>query len=89
MKERNYSFDIMRVLACIMIICMHAPMPSENAIGLFNVSLCYFTEPGLCLFFVISGALLLPVKIGTKDFLKKRLSKVLLPTLTFTGIYFY
>lgn len=87
MKERNYSFDIMRVIACIMIICMHAPMPSENAIGIFNVSVSYFTEPGLCLFFVISGALLLPVKVGTKDFLKRRLSKVLLPTLVFTSVY--
>lgn len=87
MKERNYSFDIMRVIACVMIICMHAPMPTENAIGLFNVTISYFTEPGLCLFFVISGALLLPVQIGTKAFIKKRLSKVVVPTLVFTCLY--
>ena len=87
MKERNYSFDLMRVVACIMIICMHAPMPSEQAIPLFLNASGYFTAPGLCLFFVISGALLLPVKTETFTFLKKRLSKVVMPTICFTFLY--
>lgn len=87
MKERNYSFDIMRVLACIMIICMHSPMPSEKAISFFNLAVGYLTAPGLCLFFVISGALLLPVKTDTFSFLKKRLGKVAMPTLCFTLLY--
>lgn len=87
MKERNYSFDIMRVLACIMIICMHSPMPSEKAISFFNLAVGYLTAPGLSLFFVISGALLLPVKTDTFLFLKKRLGKVAMPTLCFTLLY--
>lgn len=87
MKQRNYSFDIMRVLACIMIICMHSPVPSANANGLFLSSISYFTAPGLCLFFVISGALLLPVNTGTKSFLTKRLGKVVMPTICFTFLY--
>lgn len=87
MKERNYSFDLMRVVACIMILCMHAPMPSENANPLFLNACGYFTAPGLCLFFVISGALLLPVKTDTFTFLKKRLGKVVMPTICFTFLY--
>ena len=87
MKQRNYSFDIMRVLACIMIICMHAPMPSANANGIVLSTISYFTAPGLCLFFVISGSLLLPIKTDTKTFLKKRLGKVIMPTLVFTILY--
>lgn len=87
MKERNYSFDLMRVLACVMIICMHAPMPSENANPLFLNASGYFTAPGLCLFFVISGALLLPIKTDTFSFLRKRLGKVVMPTLCFTLLY--
>ena len=87
MKQRNYSLDIMRVLACLMIISMHSPIPSENANGLFLSSLSYFTAPGLCLFFVISGALLLPVKTDTKSFLIKRLGKVVVPTICFTLLY--
>lgn len=87
MKERNYSFDLMRVIACLMIIGMHAPMPSEHANPLFLNASGYFTAPGLCLFFVISGALLLPVKTDTFSFLKKRLCKVVMPTLCFTLLY--
>lgn len=87
MKERNYSFDLMRVIACLMIIGMHAPMPSEHANPLFLNASGYFTAPGLCLFFVISGALLLPVKTDTFSFLKKRFGKVAMPTLCFTLLY--
>jgi len=87
MKHRIYNFDIMRVFACVMVICMHSPLPSENANGLFLSSLSYFTAPGLCLFFVISGALLLPVKTDTKTFLTKRLGKVVMPTICFTFLY--
>ena len=87
MKQRNYNYDIMRVLACIMIICMHAPMPTVAANGIILSSISYFTAPGLCLFFVISGSLLLPIKTNTKTFLKKRLGKVIMPTLVFTILY--
>lgn len=87
MKQRNYSFDLIRVLACIMIICMHSPMPSENAISFFNLVVGYLAAPGLCLFFVISGALLLPVKTGTFTFLKRRLGKIVMPTVCFTFLY--
>lgn len=87
MKERNYSFDLMRVIACILIICMHAPMPSDKAISFFNLAIGYFAAPGLCLFFVISGALLLPIKTDSFTFLKKRLGKVVMPTLCFTLLY--
>lgn len=87
MKQRNYNYDIMRVLACIMIICMHAPMPNLNANGIILSTISYFTAPGLCLFFVISGSLLLPIKTDTTTFLKKRLGKVIMPTLVFTILY--
>lgn len=89
MKQRNYNFDIMRVLACIMIICMHAPMPTVNANGIILSTISYFTAPGLCLFFVISGSLLLPIKTDTTTFLKKRLGKVIMPTLVFTILYIF
>ena len=87
MKQRNYSYDLMRVIACLMIIAMHAPMPSERANSLFLNVVSYFTAPGLCLFFVLSGALLLPVKLDTFTFIKKRLVKVVAPTICFSLLY--
>lgn len=87
MKERIYNFDIMRIVACVMIICMHAPIPSEHANPLFLNATGYFMAPGLCIFFMLSGALVLPVKTDTFTFLKKRLGKVVTPTLSFTALY--
>ena len=87
MKERNYNYDLLRIVACLMIVCMHAPMPTESANGIFLSLLSYLTAPGLCVFFVLSGALLLPVKTGTSAFLKKRLSKVVMPTVCFSLFY--
>lgn len=87
MKTRNIHYDIMRVVACMMIVGMHAPIPSNNANSIFLNITSYCFAPGLCLFFVLSGALLLPVKTDTRTFLKKRLGKVVFPTLCFTFLY--
>lgn len=87
LKNRVYELDILRVLACLMVICMHAPYPKEGANGLFLSTLSYFTAPCIGLFFMVSGALLLPVRTDTKTFLGKRLSKVVVPTLVWTVVY--
>jgi surface polysaccharide O-acyltransferase-like enzyme len=68
---------------------MHAPMPTGKANGIILSTISYFTAPGLCLFFVISGSLLLPIKTDTTTFLKKRLGKVIMPTLVFTILYIF
>lgn len=60
MKERDLSLDIIRIIACVMVVIMHSPMPSSRANGLFLSSLSYFTAPCIGLFFMVSGALLLP-----------------------------
>lgn len=87
MKQRSYSLDIIRILACFMVVLMHSPLPAENANGPFLVALSYFTAPCIGLFFMVSGALLLPVKMDYFTFLKRRLSKIIIPTLIWTAIY--
>lgn len=32
MKERYYYLDVIRILACIMTIAMHAPLPANKTI---------------------------------------------------------
>ena len=94
MKERNIYLDLIRVIACIMVVFMHSPVPetinpaTKNA-GPFLAYLSYFTTPCVPLFFMVSGALLLPCKsdIDAIGYLKKRLSKVVGPTLCFTLLY--
>lgn len=85
--KHNLRLDILRILACCMVIFMHSPMPDEQANGLFLSTLSYVTAPCIGLFFMVSGALLLPIKTDAFGFLKKRLGKVVIPTLLWSFFY--
>lgn len=86
-QQRIGYLDAVRVFACLFIIIIHSPMPNigTNALVLDAISL--FMAPGLGLFFMVSGALLLPVKGSGEAFLRKRLGKVVGPTLFWTCFY--
>lgn len=85
--KRCYELDIIRVLACLMVVAMHSPMPGEQANGTFLASLSYLTAPCIGLFFMVSGALLLPVNGGGKMFINNRLRKVVLPVFFWSMFY--
>lgn len=87
MKSRDISLDIIRVIACAMVVAMHSPIPSANANGAFLSALSYFTAPCIGLFFMVSGALLLPVKEDYTACIRRRIGKVIWPTLFWTLIY--
>lgn len=78
---RDYSLDIIRLIACIMIVLMHSPMPGMNTSGMVLCSVSYLTAPGIGLFFMVSGALLLRIDkpFETRSFLRKRFTKILIP----------
>jgi surface polysaccharide O-acyltransferase-like enzyme len=90
-KKRIVYLDVVRVVACLMVIMQHSPMPSlgeDNSVLLSAVS--FLTYPCVPLFFMVSGALLLPVEessLGPLFFIRKRLSKVVFPTLFWTFFY--
>lgn len=87
MSGRNYSFDVIRITAMILIVFMHTPIPGVGTPGPVLSTLSYITAPGIGLFLMISGALLLGNDMPQRDFLKRRFSKVLWPTLTWTFVY--
>lgn len=70
-----------------MVVFMHSPMPSENANGVFLSTLSYFTTPCIGLHFMVSGALLLPVKTDYFTFIRKRFSKIAVSTVIWSLIY--
>lgn len=90
-NQRTIYLDVIRVIACIMVIIMHAPVPGTGAEshGVFLVLVSYLTVPCVPLFFMVSGALLLPCKkeITAIDYLKKRIGKVAGPTIAFSLFY--
>lgn len=85
---RNHRLDLLRVIALMMIILMHSPMPKYALAPNFIITgLSYFTAPGIGLFFMISGALLLGNSLSTREFLSRRFSKILFPTVLWTFFY--
>lgn len=44
--KQDSKFDLLRLLACLMVIAMHAPLPdSAEGNGLFLSTLSYLTAP--------------------------------------------
>ena len=70
---------------------MHAPIPGASAEGYgpFLVLISYLTVPCVPLFFMVSGSLLLPCRkeVSAIDYLKKRIGKVVGPTVAFSLLY--
>ena len=88
MMKRVLYIDIIRILACLMIILIHAPIPNTG-LGSYILSIdSLFATPGVGLFVMASGALLLPVNISTDQFLKKRFGKIVGPTIFWTVFYY-
>lgn len=87
MHERIAYLDVIRIVACCMIVLMHSPHPHAGNPGFVVVPLSYITAAGIGLFFMVSGALLLPNREPPLWFIRKRLSKVVGPTLFWTFFY--
>lgn len=52
--KQDSKFDLLRLLACLMVIAMHAPLPdSAEGNGLFLSTLSYLTAPCIGLFFMV------------------------------------
>lgn len=79
MIQRNYNYDILRIFACFLVVLFHC----NQQVPVIGV----LTMPCNSLFFMVSGALLLPTSLSGVSFYKRRLSKVLFPTLFFTLFY--
>lgn len=89
-KERLYHADVVRIVACLMVVLMHSPMPSDRLIPVFTSGLTYFSMPCIGLFFTLSGYLLLPVKAAPSDSFSwawGRIKKFLWPLLVWTLVY--
>ena len=91
LQRRIPYLDILRVIACLLVILIHTPIRQFDA---------YYNTPSVTsavytvlvavncnLFFMITGALLLPVTMPAKRFMKRRLRVVLFPLIVWTIIY--
>ncbi|MBO7562759.1 MAG: acyltransferase family protein [Bacteroidales bacterium] len=81
---RKTYLDVIRIWACVLVILMHSPMNGTS--GAIQNLVYALSGPCIGLFFMVSGALLLPCE-GGWAFVKKRFYKVLAPTLIWTLFY--
>ena len=92
MKQRDLSLDLIRILACLMVVTTHSPLPSTEAHSVLLAGTSLITTPCNALFFMVSGALLLPPllpipPLSTRAFLGKRMGKVVAPVLVWSAVY--
>lgn len=84
-KQHICWLDAVRVLACLLVCVIHAPIPSGQSsvwLSVYN----YLSAPCIGLFFMVSGALLFPVRLSTRDFIRKRFVRILPPLLIWSII---
>ena len=84
-KQRILYLDVIRIIACCMIVLIHSPHPQAGNPNYVVVLISFMTAAGIGLFFMVSGALLLRGNSGnlfeTKSFLQRRFSKILIPVV--------
>lgn len=89
--NRNYNLDLIRIIACFMVIMVHVRSfyTYDSSGVMYTFSSFYLTavRPCVPLFIIISGAVLLPLKDAIRDHLKKRFSKVGIPMGIWMVIY--
>lgn len=88
-KTRIIWADLLRSYVCIFVVFVHTSDFLEQS-GVNPVfKLLYLMSGNVTMFFVISGAFLLPIRDGgNKEFFKRRLMKLLIPFLFYTFAYF-
>ena len=85
MKQTIGWVDLLRVIACFMVIISHSCDPfvaqfdNDRASFLTGVFTGSFVRPCVPLFTMMTGVLLLPVNVSLKEFYQKRITRILIP----------
>ncbi len=91
LQRRVPYLDILRVLACLLVILIHTPIRQYdtyyNTPSVVGAVYTVLVAVNCNLFFMITGALLLPVTMSGRRFIKRRLWLVLPPLVVWTVIY--
>lgn len=93
--KRIVWLDVLKLIAIFMVICVHCSDPfnvspearSNPDYNLWGSIYGSFLRPCVPLFVMITGILLLPVKLSMKEFYKKRLLRIAFPFLIWSILY--
>ena len=95
-KSRNFALDIMRILACLLVIWQHScelyyisphgEVVREHSTYLIGI-IDSVARTAVPLFVMISGYFLLPMKDTFTKFFKKRMNRILFPFIFWCVVY--
>ncbi|QEH55812.1 acyltransferase [Citrobacter portucalensis] len=97
MQKRNHSIDILRIICCFLVICIHTSplyIPySELGVStsqkMILLSLESFVRVGMPIFFAISGMFILNKDIlSLSSFYKKRIVSIIIPFIVASVIHY-
>ena len=87
-KERVLYLDILRIIACLLVLLTHSALPAVDlSQGKYYAFFSTLGVPSSELFLTISGATLLPVKRGFREFYTRRFTKLLYPFVIWSVVY--
>ena len=90
-RARDRGWDLLRVLACLMVIVVHARGPytyhADGTLDFWAAFFLVFVRAGVPLFVMLSGALLLPLRGSTREFFRRRFLRVAVPFAVWSAIF--
>lgn len=95
-KDRIYALDAIRFIALLLVVLLHsAGLFYIDHAGVFIVNtqteaivdVASIGRAGVPLFVMISGYLLLPMKVSSREFYSRRFARVLIPFLFWSIVY--
>lgn len=72
--QRNYNIDLLKILACLAVVCMHT---IHNTISVVNLVICYTCTFAIPVFFSSSGFILLHRKEATYRYSLKKVLHII------------
>ncbi len=95
MNKRRVELDAMRIVAILFVITIHVVMPYIDYPPFFATNTWWiisllnaFSRVAVPMFIMISGTLVLMKKEDARAFFKKRMTRIILPLLFWSGVYF-
>lgn len=88
--QRIYWLDCVRIIACMLVVLIHSLnqvpylTPPYNYIWVVGE---YLLTPCVPLFFMVSGALVMPTELPMRQFLKHRVGRILWPLIVWSIVY--
>ncbi len=94
--KKNIHLEIVRIFALICIIFNHTgengyllfQVTDQSVLRMFSIFLSNLCKIGVPLFFMISGALLIPKKESLKELFVKRVLRIIIIIIAFSFIYY-